>query len=91
MTVVLLCCCSAVSYADWYDMFALIDGGGAGVSKDDDRKISLDELRAGIEKVNHKEYVALKGKTTADADALFAAMDDDGQGAVLLVEVRECV
>ena len=62
------------------------------MSKDDDRKISLEELSAGIESVNHLEYVALKGATAADAEALFAAIDSDGQGAVLLGEVRaECV
>ena len=58
------------------------------MTKDDDRKISLDELRAGLEQVNHLEYVALKGATAADADALFAEMDNDGGGAVMLIEVR---
>ena len=73
-------------YAEMYDMFALIDGGGAGVSKDDDRKIQLEELVAGIEEVNHLDFVALKGKTAADAELLFKEMDDDGAGEVLLVE-----
>ena len=79
-------CACAGRYAEMYDMFALIDGGGAGVSADDDSKIQLEELKAGIEKVNATEWVALKGKTAADAEALFKEMDDDGAGEVLLVE-----
>ena len=78
--------CLRCRYAEMYDMFALIDGGGAGVSADDDSRISLEELVAGIDKVNATEWVALKGKTAADAEALFKEMDDDGAGEVLLVE-----
>ena len=73
-------------YAEWYDAFALVDGDGAGVTADDDKKISLGELEAGVEALAHMDYVALKGKTAADAEAMFVAMDADGKGEVLLAE-----
>lgn len=75
-----------VIYAEMYDAFALVDGGGAGVSKDDDRKISPDELKAGADKLKGFSFVFAKDLTAQSADAVFKEMDDDGKGAVLLNE-----
>ena len=72
-------------YAEMYDAFSQLDGWGSGVTKDDDRKISLEELKAGIDAVKH-EFVSLKDATAADAEAMFKEMDADGKGAVLLHE-----
>merc|ERR1712093_351282 len=38
-------------YADWYSLFAELDGGGAGVDAGDDRKISKDEWTNGVGKL----------------------------------------
>mmetsp|Transcript_48018 Transcript_48018/g.94277 ORF Transcript_48018/g.94277 Transcript_48018/m.94277 type:complete len:243 (-) Transcript_48018:221-949(-) len=76
----------AVIYGEMYDAFALIDGGGEGVSKDDDRKVSLEELKAGQSKLKGYGLSALKKLAGADAEAIFKKMDADGKGAVLLNE-----
>jgi len=75
-----------VIYGEMYDAFAQLDGGGAGVSKDDDRKISPDELKKGINVLKGYSFVFAKDLTEASADAVFKEMDDDGKGAVLLIE-----
>lgn len=77
----------AVIYGEMYDAFAQVDGGGAGVSKDDDRKISLEELKAGASKMGGYTLVALKALSkAADVEGVFKKMDADGKGAVLLAE-----
>jgi len=75
-----------VIYAEMYDAFSLLDGGGEGVSKDDDRKISIDELKAGIGKLESFSFIGLDGLDDSMAEGLFAQMDADGKGSVLLVE-----
>jgi len=73
-------------YGEMYDAFALVDGGGEGVSKDDDRKISPDELKAGIDKLKGFSFAAFTDLDAAKADELFKQMDADGKGAVMLIE-----
>jgi len=75
-----------VIYAEMYDAFSLIDGGGAGISADDDRKISLDELKAGVSKLNGFSFSCLQGIDENKVEAVFKDMDADGKGSILLPE-----
>jgi hypothetical protein len=75
-----------VVYAEMYDAFAVVDGGGAGVGADDDRKISLDEMKAGCSKLNGFSFACLQGISEAKAEEVFKAMDADGKGSILLSE-----
>jgi len=43
-------CCYLCIYALMYDAFSVVDGGGAEITKDDDRRISLAELKAACSK-----------------------------------------
>lgn len=83
-----LACAYLCLYAMMYDAFALLDGGGEGVSADDDRKVSKEELKAGYEKVKAKKYgfVGLNELTEEGLDKAYGEMDADGKGAVLLKE-----
>lgn len=75
-------------YAMMFDHFSLLDGGTGGIDKNDDRKISPDELKKGAGKFKKSPFVATKilalGKESLDT--AFKQMDADGKGAVLLVE-----
>jgi len=75
-----------VVYAEMYDAFALVDGGGEGVSKDDDRKISPEELKAGVDKLKGFSFACFQNLDAAKADEIFKDMDADGKGAVMLIE-----
>jgi hypothetical protein len=83
-----LCCAYLCLYAMMYDAFALLDGGGEGVSKDDDRKVTREELGAGYKKVQEKKYgfVGLNELNEEGLDKAFKEMDKDGKGAVMLKE-----
>lgn len=71
-------------YAVMYDAFTKIDGGGEGVTKDDDRRISLEEFKAGYDTVSKYPLVALQEQ--GNPEEIFKAMDADGKGKVLLNE-----
>lgn len=77
-------------YALMYDAFAVVDGGSAGHTKDDDRRISKDELAAACGKFKGHPLlgVAVLGMpgSYGNVDTLFAEMDGDGKGKVLLNE-----
>jgi hypothetical protein len=79
--VLIACICN---YATMDDAFALIDGGGAGVSDDDDRRLSLQEWTAAYPKM--KGYAFTAFANSLSADAVFKQMDSDGKGMVLLKE-----
>lgn len=77
-------------YALMYDAFDLVDGGTAGATKDDDRRISKAELAKACGKFKGHPLVgvAMLGMPSAynNVDDIFAEMDADGKGKVLLVE-----
>ena len=74
-------------YAIMYEVFAMVDGMGAGVTLMDDKKLSREEWSSMIGAVvaagtSWAPFVALQGASAADFDAL----DLDGQGSVMLSE-----
>mmetsp|Transcript_22548 Transcript_22548/g.21668 ORF Transcript_22548/g.21668 Transcript_22548/m.21668 type:complete len:478 (-) Transcript_22548:152-1585(-) len=74
-------------YASMLDAFSLIDGGGAGVDKDDDRRLSKDEWMTGYKNVTDFGFVGLnKMSDDSQAEDIFTKMDSDGKGMVLLKE-----
>ncbi len=77
-------------YATMFDAFSLIDGGGAGTTAADDRRMSLDEWRAGYDKVKNHGFVGLANiandSHSDSVDTVFGQMDADGKGMVLLDE-----
>lgn len=80
-------------YATMFDAFAKVDGGGEGTTKDDDRRISADEWNKALATGAFKGS-PLTGLTQAQSRpelgaAIFAEMDSDGKGMVLLKEFCE--
>lgn len=79
-------------YAAMFDAFNRIDGGSAGTTATDDRRMSLEEWTAAYPKISKAGYgfVALskiEDQSTEDsAETVFKEMDADGKGMVLLVE-----
>ena len=73
-------------YADLFDAFAAIDGGGPGVDANDDRRISRDEWMKGHHSVSTFDWTKLHKITDAEAEAVFDQMDADNGGMVLLNE-----
>lgn len=79
-------------YAYMYDAFSLVDGGGAaGANMDanDDRRMDEGEWVAAYTKVYAYGFAGVSKETCPDdaaAKAMFAKMDADGKGKVLLNE-----
>jgi hypothetical protein len=75
-------------YATMFDAFSKIDGGGAGRTKTDDRKIDLMEWLAGYHECEDYGFVALRFISKGDESAakLFDKIDDNGGGTILLDE-----
>lgn len=78
-------------YATMYDWFAAVDGGDVGVTKNDDRRISLEEWEnwfADKEGVEERRFALadLIKNDTMDAKEFFLEMDADKGGMVLLKE-----
>jgi len=77
-------------YALMYDSFAIVDGGSAGRTKDDDRRISKAELEASCSKFKGHPLVGVSmlgmPSSYGNIDKIFAQMDADGKGKVLLNE-----
>lgn len=77
-------------YALMYDSFAIVDGGSAGRTKDDDRRISKAELEAAHSKFSGHPLVGVSmlgmPSSYGTIDAIFGQMDADGKGKVLLNE-----
>lgn len=74
-------------YAGMLDAFALVDGGGAGVDENDDRRISKDEWMRAYKKTSDFGFVGIN-KISDDSKAadIFAKMDADGKGMVMFKE-----
>ena len=80
-----LFCAYLCIYGTMFDAFAKIDGGGAGRDAKDDRRVDRAEWLKGYRSVSEHGFVALAGVADdAAAEALFAKMDSDGAGMVLL-------
>eukprot|EP01052_Picozoa_sp_SAG31_P037366 SAG31_NODE_4814_length_2942_cov_2.731759_3_plen_199_part_00 len=81
-------------YAQMYYYFALVDGMGDGVTKDDDRKISPQEWIASLPHIKAAAnlpfvipFVAFQNVVAED----FKVMDADGGGSVWLIEWCEWI
>jgi Ca2+-binding EF-hand superfamily protein len=71
-------------YAGMLDAFATVDGGGAGVSADDDRRIGTKEWMKGYAHIKTTGFVGLaKLHNDDDARAAFQSMDADNSGRVI--------
>jgi hypothetical protein len=77
-------------YALMYDAFAKVDGGSAGRSKDDDRRISESELKAAAGGFKGHPLLGVKMLGMPDSygniGTIFKLMDADSKGMVLLKE-----
>jgi len=82
-----LLCAYLSIYARMFDAFDMIDGGNAGTTAADDRRMSLEEWLQGFEKVQGHGFVGLEAVQGAvEAEAVFKEIDADGRGMVLLDE-----
>jgi len=77
-------------YATWFEVFAMIDGGSAGVTADDDKRLSRKEWNAALKQIQQAgaswaPYVALRRATAASFDAI----DTNGGGLITLTEFCE--
>jgi len=79
-------------YAGMTDAFMKIDGGGEGVTEDDDRRVEIVEWIKAYGSFSASTFVGLVGiENDSDASALFKEMDSDGKGMVLLSEFCEYI
>ena len=71
-------------YTGMLDAFATVDGGGAGVSKDDDRRIGKKEWMKGYSRIKNTGFLGLS-QLNNDDDAIvaFQSMDADNSGRML--------
>jgi len=87
-----ICCAFICLYATMDDAFSMVDGGGEGVTATDDRRMSLDEFKAGWDKIGTAyglaglAEIADEAKGDVTPDSVFAEIDADGKGMVLLNE-----
>lgn len=79
-------------YAAMFDAFNLIDGGSAGTTATDDRRMSLEEWTKAYPKIGEAGYGFTALAKVADEaneatpESVFKEMDADGKGMVLLNE-----
>ena len=82
-------CAYLCLYAIMFDAFSLLDQSTGEIA---DRRVNLEQLRAGMDKLSHYPLVALKqASTEEDVEALFTAMDADGHGMILFKEFAQYV
>ena len=86
--------CYLSIYATIYELFSLIDGGGEGVTADDDARITQAEWTAALPAIetaaaSWAPFAALKGLKADGSD--FGAIDANGGGFVLLTELCEWI
>lgn len=74
-------------YAGMLDAFSKVDGYGAGISKDDDRRVSKEEWMNEYKSLSQTGFVGLNSLTNESAaEQAFVEMDEDGKGMVLFSE-----
>jgi len=76
-------------YALMYDAFSVVDGRAAGVSKDDDRRISLKEFELAVNKgyfTGHPLVGVRQLEMVEDAESLYKEMDSSDLGQVVVGE-----
>jgi len=73
-------------YAAIWEAFGNIDGQGKGIDATDDRRIGKDEWVANGKSLSGHPLLSLSISANRDPEAIFAAMDSDGKGKVLLGE-----
>jgi len=73
-------------YATIYSAFADIDGGGKGVDKTDDRRISFEEWAQNKKLLKGHPLKSLSISANQDPTKVFKRMDSDDKGMVLLSE-----
>lgn len=79
-------------YAGMGEEFFKIDGGGDGVTEDDDRRVEMTEWIKTYSKFSSSAFTGLRGiKTDEDASTIFKEMDADGKGMVLFSEFCEYI
>merc|ERR1712224_10574 len=81
-----LLCTYLCIYATIWEAFGNLDGAGKGIDAADDRKISIDEWTGRAKTMIGHPLASLSMGGSADPAKVFAAMDSDGKGAVLLSE-----
>jgi hypothetical protein len=83
-----LLCSYLLIYVGLFDAFACIDGGSDGTTEEDDRRISPAEWTEHHSKLaeHSRRFVGLANIDESNQEAIFAAMDQDGKGMVLLKE-----
>ena len=80
-----LMCSFLILYVQALDAFSAIDGGGAGVDENDDRRISTEEWAEHGAALADYGFVGLRAAAAGEGDA-FDGMDADGRGMVLFGE-----
>ena len=79
-------------YAGLFDAFSTIDGGGAGVSGEDDRRIGEKEWMDGYTKLTSTGFVGLDELSDeGEATALFEKMDPDKSGKALFSDFCDVI
>jgi len=77
-------------YGTVWDAFNMMDGGSAGTTAEDDRRINLEEWTNGYEKVANHGFVGLAkiaDESTEDSvESVFNEIDTNGGGFILLNE-----
>ncbi len=74
-------------YAAMLDCFQMVDGNGAGIDANDDRRVEKNEWIEGYTEFKNSGFVALaRVKSEESALAAFNVMDADGQGVVRFIE-----
>ncbi len=79
-------------YAGMLDAFSTMDGGGKGVSEDDDRRLGKAEWLNGYQKLTDTGFVGLDGLTNEeDALKMFDEMDPDKSGKALFQDFCDVI
>jgi len=81
-----LLCTYLCIYATIWEAFGNLDGAGKGIDAADDRRISIDEWTGRAKTMIGHPLASLSISGSADPAKVFAAMDSDGKGKVLLSE-----
>ncbi len=79
-------------YAGMLDAFSTIDGGGKGISEDDDRRVEKEEWIEGFVHLSNTGFVGLEDLSSLEnALDLFDKMDHNKSGRVLFQDFCNCL